>query len=208
MPSTAEFESVQKAIADGLADNGYAVIEHFLSAEEVHAILDTDEFRHRKFLFRKAGVGKQQEKQVNEGIRGDHIFWLDPAHASQPFVVYFQKIRKLIQYLNQELFLSLKEAEIHLTAYPAGTFYKRHLDQFRKDDHRRISILCYLNDDWKESEGGQLRLFLPEATKDIFPISGRLACFRSDQIEHEVLPATRERLSLTGWILDRPLDIV
>jgi SM-20-related protein len=28
-------------------------------------------------------------------------------------------------------------------------------------------------------------------------------CFRSDQIEHEVLPATRERLSLTGWMLDQ-----
>jgi SM-20-related protein len=30
-------------------------------------------------------------------------------------------------------------------------------------------------------------------------------CFMSDRIEHEVRPASRERLSLTGWFRRRPL---
>jgi SM-20-related protein len=39
------------------------------------------------------------------------------------------------------------------------------------------------------------------------PEAGRLVCFRSDLIEHEVLPATRERYSLTGWALDRAPEL-
>jgi SM-20-related protein len=92
---------------------------------------------------------------------------------------------------------------VHRTIYPIGSFYKRHLDQFKKDDKRKLSVICYLNTDWKESEGGQLRIYLPNGSTDIFPLAGRLVCFRSDLLEHEVLPATRERLSLTGWLLDR-----
>lgn len=63
-------------------------------------------------------------------------------------------------------------------------------------------MICYLNENWREDEGGQLRVYFPAGTKDFFPTAGRLVCFRSDLLEHEVLPATRERLSLTGWLLD------
>ena len=34
---------------------------------------------------------------------------------------------------------------------------------------------------------------------DIFPVGGTLVAFLSARYWHEVLPATRERLSLTGW---------
>jgi SM-20-related protein len=105
------------------------------------------------------------------------------------------------------LFLSLKDYEIHMTVYPTGSFYKRHLDQFRADDHRKLSAICYLNRNWTDDDGGQLRMYLPEGNKDFLPLAGRLVCFRSDQIEHEVLPAKKERLSLTGWILDQYSDL-
>jgi SM-20-related protein len=90
-----------------------------------------------------------------------------------------------------------------MTVYPEGSFYKRHLDQFKKDDHRKLSVILYLNADWKDEQGGQLRMHLPDGPKDFLPLAGRLVIFRSDEIEHEVLPATRERLSITGWVLDR-----
>jgi SM-20-related protein len=112
-----------------------------------------------------------------------------------------------MQYINQTLFLSLKDYEIHMTVYPVGSYYKRHLDQFKKDDHRRLSVICYLNEDWRDEHGGQLRIYLPGGPIDILPISGRIVCFRSDQLEHEVLPATRERFSLTGWMLDQYADL-
>jgi SM-20-related protein len=103
--------------------------------------------------------------------------------------------------------LSLKDVEVHMTVYPAGSFYKRHLDQFKQDDHRKLSVICYLNNDWKEEHGGQLRMYLNDRSIDVLPTAGRLVIFRSDQIEHEVLPATRPRLSITGWVLDQLVDL-
>lgn len=189
-------------ISDGLAERGYAIVDSFLLDHEVGDILQTDEFKNGKLHFKKAGIGKQQDKQINASIRGDYIQWLDPAVAPACIGVYFDRLHQLIHYVNKNLYLSLKGVEVHMTVYPVGTFYKRHLDQFKSDDHRKLSIICYLNPAWREEHGGQLRMHLPEGTRDILPLSGRLVCFRSDLIEHEVLPATRERLSLTGWIVD------
>lgn len=190
-------------LADGLADQGYAVVDNFLSQEEVRAIIATDDFKNGLLQFKKAGIGKSQEKQINESIRGDYIQWIDAATAQEAVQVYLNRLKKLMEFVNRSLYLSLRDFEVHQTIYPIGSFYKRHLDQFKKDDKRKLSVICYLNKDWKESEGGQLRIYLPNGSTDIFPFAGRLVCFRSDLLEHEVLPATRERLSLTGWLLDR-----
>jgi len=195
------------AIADELAKHSYALADQFLSQKETSAILSLQAFQQDRKQFKKAGVGKQQQHQINEGIRGDYIQWLDKTHAPGPAAVYLDRVNELMLYLNQALFLSLKDFEIHMTAYPVGSFYKRHIDQFEKDDHRKLSIICYLNENWKEEDGGQLRIYLPEGPSDILPLAGRLVCFRSDILEHEVLPATRERLSLTGWMLDQLADL-
>ncbi len=190
-------------IADGLAENGYAVVDHFLSEDEVRCILQLDDFKNALLHFKKAGIGKSTDKQINESIRGDYIQWIDKETAPPEIKVYLHRLSELIAFVNQALFLSLKDAEVHMTVYPEGTYYKRHLDQFRKDDHRKLSVICYLNEGWQESHGGQLRMYLPEGEKDVLPVAGRLVCFRSDRIEHEVIAGTRERMSLTGWILDR-----
>ncbi|HRJ29364.1 MAG TPA: 2OG-Fe(II) oxygenase [Cyclobacteriaceae bacterium] len=194
----ADFE----VIADGLAEQGYAVVDQFLSQHEVEAILQVKEFNDNR-LFKKAGIGNSQSVQIQEGIRGDYIQWLDKSTAKTPIKVYLDKLDALTRFLNQALFLSLKDFEVHIARYPVGTFYKRHLDQFKQDDHRKLSVICYLNTNWKEEHGGQLRMYLPEGPKDIYPLAGRLVCFRSDQLEHEVLPAIRERVSITGWMLDK-----
>lgn len=194
-------------IADGLAENSYAVADQFLSDEEVNAILNLKEFDSGLDHFKKAGIGKNQSLQINETIRGDYIHWIDKNSASPALEIYLERLNALIGFLNQSLFLSLKDYEVHLTTYPAGTFYKRHLDQFNRDDHRKLSVICYLNHAWKDGDGGQLRMHLPDKSIDFFPLAGRLICFRSDQIEHEVLPASRLRLSLTGWILDQHVDL-
>lgn len=195
------------SIADGLAGPGYAVSDQFLSQIEVDAILKTEQFEQGIASFRKAGIGKKHEQQINEAIRGDYIHWIERQNPPAAVAVYLNRMDTLVRFLNEQLYLSLKDFEVHMTIYPAGSFYKRHLDQFRKDDHRKLSAICYLNDNWQAEHGGQLRMYLDDTTIDISPTAGRLVCFRSDLIEHEVLPATRERLSLTGWILDRYADL-
>ena len=194
-------------IADGLAEAGFAVVDNFLSPGAVDAILDLEIFREGIVNFKKAGIGKERQMQINESIRGDYIRWIDKNEAPQSAKVYIDRLQGLCEYLNQSLYLSLKDHEVHFTIYPAGSFYKRHLDQFKKDDHRKLSVICYLNREWQEHHGGQLRMYLKDGTVELLPISGRLVCFRSDQIEHEVLPSTKDRLSLTGWMLDQLVDV-
>lgn len=198
--------SVFEAIADGLAEHGYAVADQFLSQQEIDEILSAGGFEPNSD-FKKAGIGNKQSLQIQEAIRGDYIKWLDKHSSPEGIRVYLNRLQELIQFLNQALFLSLKDFEVHMTVYPQGSYYKRHLDQFKKDDHRKLSVILYLNDNWEQDHGGQLRMYLPDQTKDFLPLAGRLVIFRSDAIEHEVLPATRERLSITGWILDRIADL-
>lgn len=178
------------------------MIDGFLSEAEVNDIRSLDLLQTDIQHFRRAGIGKEM-RQVNEAIRGDHIHWIDRSAAPEPLMVYLERLDALRQFLNQSLFLSMKDQEVHIARYPAGAFYKRHLDQFKKDDHRKLSVICYLNQAWTESDGGQLRIHLNEGTHDVLPVGGRLVCFRSDLLEHEVLPATRERASVTGWMLDQ-----
>jgi SM-20-related protein len=195
--------SVFEAVADGLADHGFAVVDQFLSQQEVDVVLQIEEFQSEGAGFKKAGIGNSKSLQIQEAIRGDFIQWLDKKNSPVSVQVYLNRLDEMIGFLNQSLFLSLKDVEVHMTVYPAGSFYKRHLDQFKQDDHRKLSVICYLNNDWKEDEGGQLRMYLADRSHDVLPLAGRLVIFRSDQIEHEVLPATRPRLSITGWVLDQ-----
>jgi len=198
-----ELTSQLNKLSDQIAENGFSIIDDFLSQQEIESILALDGFKNGLLQFKKAGIGKNQDKQINEAIRGDYIQWIDSNNAEPPLITYLEKLKQVISFVNQSLFLSLKDCEVHQTIYPMGSFYKRHLDQFKKDDHRKLSVICYLNKDWKEADGGQLRMFIGHESKDILPIAGRLVCFRSDLLEHEVLPATRERLSLTGWLIDK-----
>ncbi len=74
---------------------------------------------------------------------------------------------------------------------------------------RRRTFLCvlYLNEDWTHEDGGALRLHLGDGENadisDVLPIGGTLVPFLSERFAHEVLPAKRERLSLTGWFKSR-----
>jgi SM-20-related protein len=109
--------------------------------------------------------------------------------------------------MNRELQLGLFELEAHFAAYPPGAFYQRHRDQQTASSGRVVSCVLYLNSDWKADAGGQLRLYLgPEGSanyQDVLPEGGTLVCFMSERFWHEVLPATRVRLSLTGWFRRR-----
>jgi len=66
--------------------------------------------------------------------------------------------------------------------------------------------VVYLNPGWLPEHGGALRLH-PQGrhTEDIAPLGSRLVLFLSADMLHEVLPATRDRLSLAGWFRRRPV---
>jgi SM-20-related protein len=91
--------------------------------------------------------------------------------------------------------------------YPAGSFYKRHLDQFKERNNRVISTILYLNKNWEASQGGELKLFFDHEEKIVEPKYGRIVSFKSDQLEHEVLKTNVDRFSITGWMLHNPVGL-
>lgn len=200
MSVEAQFEP----IIDGILTDGYGVGDDFLTPAEVTTLAGQLRERRAAGQLRPAGIGSGQA-MVQTQIRGDEIGWLDDATATTDETAFLDRISQFVQYVNQTCYLSLRAWEFHYALYPPGTFYKRHLDQFRQDSRRKLSVICYLNADWHEADGGQLTLFLPnddgtERTVTVAPTAGRLVCFESGRLEHEVRPATRERLSLTGWL--------
>jgi SM-20-related protein len=96
------------------------------------------------------------------------------------------------------------DLELHWALYPPGAHYARHCDRLRGSRARVVSLVLYLNESWRRRDGGALRLYLDaNTTRDVVPRAGTLVAFLSDRFEHEVLPARRERLSVTGWLRRR-----
>lgn len=149
--------------------------------------------------FRKSAIGNRLNESLERSIRNDFIFWLDETKYAQ---IFFSKINNFIEYINKTCFASIVTKEFHYAIYPQGSFYKKHIDTFQNDDRRTISIVCYLNEVWQPSFGGQLKLYLSDKNLEIFPTNGKIVLFDSKTIEHEVLPVLtkNKRLSITGWL--------
>ena len=72
---------------------------------------------------------------------------------------------------------------------------------------RTVTAILYLNRNWQPEDGGQLRIYTdpndPEHYEELLPLGGRLVTFLSARFLHEVMPARRERFSITGWFKKR-----
>ena len=198
--------SATDSIADALAEKGFAIIDYFLDREQIDALHKAIAFHREEDNFKKAGIGNAHLFQVDKEVRGDYIKWISKVDAQPPTLFFLARIEELMQALSRSLFLSLKDYECHFAIYPPGTYYEKHLDQFKSTSNRKISFAFYLNREWEAGDGGELRLHLNEIL-DIEPIAGRLALFRSDTVEHEVLETNKDRYSITGWMRDQPTNI-
>lgn len=197
-------------IAQGLADDGWCVTPGFVSPELREQLAREAQEGWLAGEFRPAGVGRGVDLEVRPEIRNDRVNWLDPAELTPAQQTYIDQLEQLRQALNSRMYLGLFDFEGHLAVYPPGSYYRRHRDQFRGIGLRTMTSILYLNDDWAARDGGQLRLYTdpddPRAYQDILPHGGRLVTFLSAEFEHEVRPATRDRLSLTGWFRIRGDD--
>ena len=93
-----------------------------------------------------------------------------------------------------------------LAVYPGGgSRFQRHVDNTAKDG-RKLTVLIYLNEPWKEEMGGFLRVYGPRgepaenmAPNDVMPLGGRVAMFYSDKVPHEVTATNARRYAMTVW---------
>lgn len=186
---------------DELAGQGYTVLHSILPVSLTTSLLQEAQQMFEKGAFREAGIGKGTEQAVHKAIRGDSIVWFQPESLSTAQATYLEEIEQLRQMLNREIFLGARSFECHYAVYPAGSYYKRHVDNFRGTGNRILSCILYLNPEWKEEDGGILRIYHSENDyTDILPQAGTLVLFRSQILEHEVLASKRERYSVTGWM--------
>lgn len=195
-----------------IATQGYAVIDDFLSPINIAALRLVVKQKWQTGQMVSAKTGKVKLK--NQTIRGDYIAWLDEQDENTAVQAYFRQMELLRMRLNMQLFMNVQELETHVALYPVGTVYQKHLDQFSHGatpqlQARQLSAVLYLNPNWDIEDGGALRLHLNETDcLDVLPNAGRLVLFLSAKFWHEVLPANRERVSITGWFRTRQQSIV
>jgi SM-20-related protein len=195
-------------LIEGLRADGIAVGDRFLDVQHVGTLNACAAARRDRGDFAHARIGAGRALQRRADIRGDSICWLEEPlfPAEREFFALFATLRRS---LNLSLFLGLYELEQHYACYPAGSGYARHVDQPRGRAGRRLSSIVYLNEDWRESDGGLLRCRTDHGEfREIEPIGGRLVLFLTEGREHEVLPTARQRLSITGWFLGRQESVL
>ena len=151
-------------------------------------------------LMTAAGIGNQEVKDANQQMRSDKIYWLDKKHENAFENEFLQRAEDFIERLNSTCYAGINAYEFHYAVYEAGSFYKRHKDQFKNNDNRKFSLITYLNEDWMDADGGQLQVYRDDVMQQIQPHAKTAVLFKSDETEHEVIKANRSRMSITGWL--------
>lgn len=193
----------QEALFQSLQDQGWAVSDDAIPQSLQESLYRQSQTLWQAGHFHEAHIGRQESNVLRTDIRGDSICWLETEEPLTQNSDFFSWAADLRQELNQRFYLGLRSEEFHFARYPSGRGYKKHIDQHRSSQHRKISLVLYLNPQWATGDGGELCLYSPGNEEHellrILPQPARLVIFRSDTIPHEVLPALQTRWSLTGW---------
>jgi len=204
MTSALVVDSAVARVCASIAGGDCAVVPDFLPAPIASALATEARRRDAAGDFRAARIGRGRDRIVRNDIRGDRTLWLDEQAPAPAEIALWRSLETLRVALNESTYLGLFAFEGHYALYPPGAFYRRHRDRFRDDDARVLSCVIYLNEAWIATDGGALRLHVSAGdARDILPVGGKLVCFLADRYEHEVLPAARERLAVTGWFRRR-----
>ncbi len=184
-------------IAQDIIQQGYSIQPGALSDDLAQALYSCAQQEQDFF---DAGIGRSRKYHINEFVRTDEIRWI--SGRSAPEYAWLQWSSELQQYLNRRLFLGLFSFESHFAHYPVGSYYKRHLDAFKGEANRVLSLVVYLNPQWLADYGGELVLYPPtepETAVTVTPLFGTVCVFLSEQFPHEVKPTLQDRYSIAGW---------
>jgi SM-20-related protein len=189
-----------------LANQSWFSAEHVFN-KDLLSDLFNELKQHEKSSLLSAAKTRRMDSKTLSDLRGDSTLWLDDPRCGGASKKFLDALDILRKDLNQSLLLGLESVEAHYAVYPPGAAYARHRDRFRDDDARVLSLVCYLNADWPRNAGGELRLHLADGHHDIPPNMGTSVIFLSEEIEHEVLPATQTRYSIAAWFRQREIKL-
>lgn len=192
---------------DQMAQHDYVVIRDFLPLSVYEKLKSYLNEKLDEQMFEQAGIGALADNHVITRIRGDETFWLDRERDRGEIHEFYELVEEMIAYFNRLCYMSLSGFEFHFAHYPKGTFYKRHVDQFRDRSNRLITFILYFNDDWKRGDGGELVIYREKEDIKVDPTGNSAVLFRTEGLEHEVLLSSESRFSLTGWLLYQPSNV-
>jgi len=188
--------NIYENITQALVNDGYIIIENIFKSDLAKKLL---ELASNEKDFKEAGISSASSLHLDKKRRKDKIHWLDEDGGVQSRFLEFAK--GLQEYLNKELYLGLNYYESHFAIYENGDFYEKHLDAFKNFKNRVVTTVFYLNEDWENSDGGELVIYDKDdnfLTK-VIPNSNTLVVFMSEDFAHEVLVANKKRHSIAGW---------
>ncbi|KAJ0406315.1 hypothetical protein ATCC90586_007353 [Pythium insidiosum] len=217
-------QKITAQVCAELRENGYVVVDDCFGHGWANALLDEMKWLHANELF---APNKTQFALTQHGTTRavqfvkPNIYEVDLHDAS---------LRRRVPELDA-LFHStalLEALAVHFPDYElqmgtsgrtlklqrnagSGGCFPCHYDNPGAPNKRKLTCLLYLNDAWKEGDGGEVQL-LPflRAPVTVAPKMDRLVIFMSDWMLHRVLPSNAERYCLTIWIdgahVNRPED--
>ncbi|GFR46885.1 hypothetical protein Agub_g8526 [Astrephomene gubernaculifera] len=206
---TAAFErAITPDVAQHLSDHGYAVVDGIFGKDVARQLRAEVVELYERGLMRKNCTHLVKDNATSL-VEKSHVH-----EAELTLDANIQSAAPLCSSLNSDrtmaTLLSLFMPQVTLDSqaiklqYNAGGggCFPVHLDSDEQLDGRRVTAIFYLNPDWHEGQGGQLRLYpFPSGPPlDLPPLEDRLVLFSSCRMPHRVMPATAPRCCFTIWM--------
>lgn len=194
-------EQTFESLINSFISNKVGISENFLSPQLAADLKENLMNLYKDKQMLSAGTGNSQMVSHDKAVRSDVIYWLDKSHNDAHENAFFVVMDAFISFLNSSCYTGITGYEFHYTLYEEGSFYKKHIDQFRNNGSRQYSMIIYLNNEWLPADGGQLTIHhTGGVAQQIDPIGGKTVFFKSSELEHEVLITNKPRMSITGWL--------
>lgn len=187
-------------IVDTFIEKKVGISENFLTTALANHLKENLQALYKSEKLILAGTGNNLVLKFDSAIRSDKVFWLDRSHNNLHENDFFDLIDAFVEYLNATCYTGITNYEFHYALYEKGSFYKKHLDQFKSSTSRAFSMIMYLNDNWQDEDGGELCIYHTNNVQTVTPTNSKCIFFRSSELEHEVLITHKPRMSITGWL--------
>ena len=219
-------------MSEQLATNGYYTCTNFLPKSVIELLRSQSVQLRDKGRYEPSWSEKVRDDGTVERFDKEGVYACEPDgqdYYDAPDLITYMSV--LLQTLPVVLNGQQPTADLDLSnasfnaklavTSPGGSKYPLHIDNpqgLSVGDTRKLTCILYLNPDYKEGDGGELRIFLNSKDGneknvlekvDLTPEGGRILMFFSDEIPHEVLAtapngakddSSLDRYALTVWI--------
>jgi len=205
-------------LTQSLAERGWARVEQVGFSRK-----DLDNVHWEVSRLQYSEMESGQKSGGDFVFRNDRRVFIDTNHRKREDLPALNRLVGVLQGLGTRIGQELRSSPVRLrvtgnckpmvACYEMGGFYMPHVDNGDADG-RILTMVYYLNRDWRDAHGGTLRLH-PEIERrvlveglsaqdldravDLDPLEDSLAIFRADWMVHEVMPSSAPRRAVTIW---------